>query len=128
MAYQFIIFIVIVQSILFLGHWFLYKTLTFFFNLEQPWCYSAFKNYFISLLYKPCFNFFLGFSLFSCFGSNSLRISCFMVRIFKFLYFGITFFLDNLYRSSEIFFFSEPKIISRHIVWPSNSSWHIRNC
>jgi predicted MPP superfamily phosphohydrolase len=36
MAYQFIIFIIIVQSILFLGHWFLYKTLISFFNLSSP--------------------------------------------------------------------------------------------
>ncbi len=36
MAYQFIIFIVIVQSILFLVHWFLYKTVVSFFNLTSP--------------------------------------------------------------------------------------------
>ncbi len=36
MIHRFIIFIVIVQSILFLGHWFLYKTLFFFFNLSRP--------------------------------------------------------------------------------------------
>jgi predicted MPP superfamily phosphohydrolase len=36
MTYRFIIFISIVQSILFLVHWFLYKTITFFFNLSVP--------------------------------------------------------------------------------------------
>jgi len=36
MAYQFIIFIAIVQSILFLAHWFLYRTVTFFFNIVSP--------------------------------------------------------------------------------------------
>ena len=36
MAYQFIIFIAIVQSILFLAHWFLYRTFTFFFDLTNP--------------------------------------------------------------------------------------------
>jgi len=36
MVHRIIIFIVIVQSILFLGHWFLYKTLFFFFNLSRP--------------------------------------------------------------------------------------------
>lgn len=127
MAYQFIIFLVIVQSILFLGHWFLYKTV-FFLQSHQPGRYFTFKNYFISLLYKPCFSFFLSFPLFQCFGSNSLRISCFMARIFKFLYFSITFFLDNLYRSSKIFFFSQPKSTSGHTFWLSNGSWHIRNC
>jgi predicted MPP superfamily phosphohydrolase len=36
MAYQFIIFIAIVQSILFLTHWFLYRTLVFFLSLTGP--------------------------------------------------------------------------------------------
>jgi predicted MPP superfamily phosphohydrolase len=43
MAYQFIIFLVIVQSILFLGHWFLYKTVIFFFNLTNPGVTSPLK-------------------------------------------------------------------------------------
>lgn len=36
MAYQFIIFIAIVQSILFLAHWFLYRTVGFFLALTSP--------------------------------------------------------------------------------------------
>src|SRR4030042_5167242 len=36
MAYQFIIFIAIVQSILFLTHWFLYRTLVFFLFPTSP--------------------------------------------------------------------------------------------
>lgn len=36
MAYQFIIFIAIVQSILFLAHWFFYKTVSFFLTLTNP--------------------------------------------------------------------------------------------
>jgi len=36
MAYQFIIFIAVVQSILFLTHWFLYRTLVFFLSLTSP--------------------------------------------------------------------------------------------
>jgi len=36
MAYRFIIFISIVQSILFLTHWFFYRTSVFFFDLSDP--------------------------------------------------------------------------------------------
>jgi predicted MPP superfamily phosphohydrolase len=36
MAYQFIIFIAIVQSILFLAHWFFYRTVVFFLALTNP--------------------------------------------------------------------------------------------
>jgi predicted MPP superfamily phosphohydrolase len=36
MSYRFILFIGIVQSILFLGHWFLYRTLVRFFGLASP--------------------------------------------------------------------------------------------
>jgi len=43
MAYQFIIFIAIVQSILFLGHWLLYKTLIVFFNFASPSVTSPLK-------------------------------------------------------------------------------------
>ena len=36
MVYRFILFIGIIQSILFLGHWFLYRTLVRFFGLSSP--------------------------------------------------------------------------------------------
>jgi predicted MPP superfamily phosphohydrolase len=43
MAYQFIIFISVVQSILFLTHWFLYRTFTFFFDITDPTVTSLLK-------------------------------------------------------------------------------------
>jgi predicted MPP superfamily phosphohydrolase len=44
MAYQFIIFIAIVQSILFLAHWFLYRTVVSFFALTSPSVTMPFKT------------------------------------------------------------------------------------
>jgi len=49
MAQRFVIFIAIVQSILFLGHWFLYRTLVRFLGLVNPALLTALKISFLLL-------------------------------------------------------------------------------